>query len=372
VITAFGLSAFGPTTHPLIETPQPCSIDEMLKVHLGADYIPEHENSRKILLEKWQSQYLPLGWERHDFVEDKGGMTVTCMASRVKNPKAEIRFLLGFKAIPQAYERVVRFWNGLGYDGSVMMLPYTDRHCGLIKSYDYSTHQFLTDDTLGVHQSSKKDIPKIIVTHSTGGLCLNRNRLSPDNERLYSSQYILNIQMASFFGMAGANPVYNPKQYDRFKRYAADEKINWYTREIARNPKLDQTPRETWAGRSYIEYLRYFKKDPDIFSSIDDPTLRQMNELTAAAEDYYESMKAAKTLDYLLRTHYIIANNDTVACPNLQRDIAVMQGASYKGFDAFHSVAIESKEGLKYITQLIENSIANHSRRVIPRALLHI
>ncbi len=331
------------------------SINEMLMFHF-ADYKPRKENSRRVLQHKWASGYLADGWKRFDFIEEQSDLITPCMSSRIKNPKAEIRFALGFKAIPQAYERVTNFWNALGYDVSFMMLPYTDRECGFIKAYDRAVHQFFTDEILEIHGASFPDIPKIIVTHSTTGLCLGRNRLDPLKEEEYSEKYIGAINMASFFGMSGANHIYGKKTYKRFKKYAADETIDWRTREMRKNPRLDLLSSETWAGSTYLQYLRYFKKDPDIFSSISDPTLRQMRELTEACEEYYEGMECAVSLS--LPTHYYVPEYDTVACPKLQRDIAAKQNASVTSLKCYHSLALENPfDGLKKVTERIERFI---------------
>ena len=111
--------------------------------------------------------------------------------------------------------------------------------------------------------------------------------------------------MASFFGMAGANHIYGNKTYKRFKKYATDETIDWRTREIKKNPRLDLLSSETWAGKTYLQYLRYFKRDPDIFSSIDDPTLRQMRELTKACEEYYEALVFVMIQSWFLPAFFV-------------------------------------------------------------------
>ena len=343
--------------HHWIEKPDVISsIDEMLLVHFG-DYKPSRENSRSVLQHKWNSGYIAKDWERHDFLEEHSGLITPCMSSRIPNPMAEIRFPLGYKAIPQAYERVAHFWNALGYDVSFMMLPYTDRECGFIDAYDRSVHQYLTDETLAIHKKSKPDISKIVVTHSTTGLCLGRNRLDPIKEQQYSDKYVEVICMASFFGMSGANHVHGKKTYKRFKKYAADETLNWRTREMKKNPRLDLFSGETWAGKTYLQYLRYFKKDPDIFSSIDDPTLGQMRELAKACEEYYEALEDAKPLT--LPTHYFIPDYDTVACPKLQREIALKQNMPSTSIKCYHSLALENPfDGLKKVTEHIEAKIA--------------
>ncbi len=293
------------------------------------------------------------GWERHDFIDDESGLIVPCVSSRIENPTLEIRFVLGFKAIPQAYEKVANFWNDLGYDVSFMMLPYTDRECGFIDAYDRTVHRYLVDKTLEVHRDSCSDIPKVIVTHSTAGLCLGRNRLDVSKEQDYNREYNGAINMASFFGMAGANHIYSKKTYKRFKKYAADETIDWRTREVKKNPRLDLLSNETWAGKTYLQYLRYFKKDPDVFSSIDDPTLRQMRELSEACEEYYESLDQAAEL--ILPTHFFIPELDTVACPKLQGDVASKFGVNATFLKCYHSLALENPfDGLKKLTERIE------------------
>lgn len=355
--------------HHLIERPIAISsIDEMLMVHFS-DYQPRHENSRSVLQHKWHSGYLAPGWERHDFVEEESGLIVPCMSSRIDNPKAEIRFLLGYKAIPQAYERAAHFWNALGYDVSFMMLPYTDRECGFIGAYDRSVHQYIMDETLEIHQKSDCDIPKIIVTHSTTGLCLGQNRLDPTKERQYSDKYSGAIYMAPFYGMAGANHVYGKRAYKHFKKYAADETLDWRTREMTENRRLELLSSETWAGKTYLQYLRYFKNDPDIFSSIDDPTLGQMRELTHACEDYYQALEAAAPL--VMPTHYFIPEYDTVACPKLQKEIALRQSITMTTLKCYHSLALENPfDGLKKVTEKMEGMIsASISRKPYPTRL---
>lgn len=347
--------------HHWIEKPKNVSsIDEMLMVHFGG-YRATQENSRRVLQHKWASGYLAEGWQRHDFIEEESGLVTPCITSRIENPIAEIRFALGFKAIPQAYERVANFWNALGYDVSFMMLPYTDRESGFIDAYYRALHQFLTDDTLEVHRYSKPNVPKIIVTHSTTGLCLGRNRVDPAKEDEYNERYILAINMAAFFGMAGANHVHGKKTYERFKKYAADETIDWRTREMKKNSRLDLLSNETWAGKTYLQYLRYFKRDPGVFSSIDDPTLRQMRELTKACEEYYEALETASPLK--LPTHFFIPEYDTVACPKLQRDVAEIQGMQTTHLKCFHSLALENPfDGLRRVTEKIENIVFPQSR----------
>ncbi len=361
MVISASFSQSGQHRHPWVEKSiSVSSIDEMLMVHFG-NYMPARENSRRVLQHKWASGYLAEGWERHDFIEAQSGLITPCVSSRIENPSAEIRFALGFKAIPQAYERVAKFWNALGYDVSFMMLPYTDRDCGFIDAYDRALHQFLTDETLEVHRGSSPTIKKVIVTHSTTGLCLGRNRMDPIKENQYNKKYTGAINMASFFGMAKANHVYGKKTYERFKKYAADERIDWRTREMKKNPRLDLLSSETWAGKTYLQYLRYFKRDPYVFSSIGDPTLRQMRELTRACEEYYEVLENAPPLS--LPTYYFIPEYDTVACSKLQKDIAQKQGFNTTNLKCFHSLALENPfDGLKRVTEKIENMVFPHTR----------
>ncbi|MEM9470164.1 MAG: hypothetical protein AAF988_08375 [Pseudomonadota bacterium] len=327
------------------------SIDEMLAVHFG-DYDPVKENSRRVLQDKWSSGYLPPNMERYDFVDEETGLVAPTFCSRVESPRFEIRFPLGYKAIPHAYERHTRFWNALGIDVSYGMLPLTDRECGFIAPYDRTNHRFLTDGTLEVHKDSKPGIPIVILPHSTGCLCTDRNRQDPRKEILYSQLFSGAIYMALFSGMAGANPVHAPKKYKRFLKYAADETIHWWTREIKKNPRLEMLSSETLVGMTYIQYLRYWKKEPNIYSSIDDPTLAQMRELSDAGIEYYEGLDDMP--ERLLATHFAIPKEDTVACSKLQLDCAEKTNADHTVMPNFHNPIIEDPRRLKEVTEIAE------------------
>jgi hypothetical protein len=191
-------------SNPFISSqPFPSSL-QLFEKHFDS-HDPDKENSRPTLIDAWKKGTIPDDWIRADFTDEISGLNVPCFRANAKKPWMEIRFVLGFKAVPMAYTRQIKLLNDLGISVTTMVLPDTGRKPGFMAACIRASHRFLTDDRLEIHRTSDPSIPRAAMDHSTGGLCYALNDMQPEKRHKYNQLFVRAIHMASFFGVAGAN-----------------------------------------------------------------------------------------------------------------------------------------------------------------------
>jgi hypothetical protein len=195
----------------------------------------------------------------------------------------------------------------------------------------------LNDDTLKIHQDSKPRIPRLMIDHSTGGLCSAMNELSPQKRAENSRHFIGAISMASFFGLSGASQKFNPTWRQAFNRMA--------------HPELaDLRTEETRAGRLYSTFLA-IAGEPKIFSSIGNPTYKQIFELVAYAEHFMSELERNPPQTDIKRL-YVVPRKDTVACPKTLQLVADLQGGDTFSVKNYHNPLLESPD--KFLRKMVE------------------
>lgn len=302
-----------------------------------ADYDPDEENSRPVLIDAWRKGTIPNNWIRADFTEQESGLNVPCFRSNAREPWLELRFVLGFKAVPMAYFRQIKLLNNLGVSVTTMVLPDTGRKPGFMPPCMRATHRFLTDDTLTIHQTSNPDIPRAAMDHSTGGLCYALNEMNPDKRKQYNQTFIRAIHMASFFGIAGANEKFTP-----FKK----RMLEWL------KPKdRSRLTSETRQGRIYAAFMALWQGDPGIYSSVADPSFEAMEELESYGLKYLSQLESKPVKSDVTQV-FVVPKKDNVACPLSLRFVAKLLGGETFQMKNFHNPWIESPR--RYTRKLVE------------------
>jgi len=289
-----------------------------------ANYDPITECSREALTRKWQNMEIPNNFKHAVFKSKKGKRDVHCFRSNALNPHTEIRFALGLNAVPMAYLRGIQAFNDLGFDVVLKVIPMLGREIGGTKIYPSANHEFYASENLEIDKDADADIDRIMVAHSTNGLCRLLNAASPKKAAIYEKRYIGAADVAPFLGMAGANWEFHP----------------YYRRILACQAAFtpDKKPGETIGGQLHHQIMVRVG-EPQFYSSIDDPTYRQMLELERLAEKTLAKLEKRPRCN--LPSVSILPSRDSVACSKKGRKAALITGAHIHETDAWHNPIIE-------------------------------
>ena len=251
-------------------------------------YCPIVECSQNNIAEKWSNALrhnfkkatLPRNFTHHPFQIPNENKIVDCFRSDAKKPWLEIRFILGLKSVPFPYERPIRFLNAIGISVSTMVLPISAKDSDFMPICMAATDEYLFNENLDVHKKSKPGILKMLLAHSTGGLCSELHITDPQKDEQASKIFKAGaILMAPFFAISNANEMF------------ARLNCQIFTKQASKHP--DKYTSQTLGGKIFAISQKLIG-EPQIFSSIGEPTYQQAIHLSAYGKKLWENLNSDK------------------------------------------------------------------------------
>lgn len=338
-------AVFNGFSRPAIIIPKELNLDKVLDENY-AGYDATVECSRQRLQSRWEAKDFDPKWTYCPRISSHSGKVIHGIRSNTDREwnGIELRFSLGLFAVPIAYERAINTVNDLGFNIVIETLGMmNEEDIGIPSFYPDDIHDFQVNRDLEVDRGHDHEDKSIIcITHSTSGTGSLKNGSDPNKVRQYINRGIIGaLDTVPFCGMAGANWEYYPR-YRRALQIQA-----------ALTPHLK--PSQTFAGRMHSRFMK-FVGEPQVFSSIGDPTFAQMvNDMEPLAQSTMQALASMEPDQLKLPRVLIVPHEDSIASTELGLDAGQLMGCHVHRTDAWHNPIVEHpRRSIKRMLKVVE------------------
>lgn len=232
--------------------------------------------------------------------------------SRAREEKALVAGCSGLNTHVLMSEEQVRRMNESGISVIWMALPPERYKQNFMDGYIHMARQFFTSPHSPARSLFLQDMPRYIMTHSTGGLLYWTIKQSPRTLERLQSLYAGEIHIAPYFDSANAS-----------RDHATSFRRKVF--ELYARLHHNHTPMETLLGRTYLSRNaareRLISRPPDIC-----PTFGQIREVQQAGRTLTESFNPAASGSTAPCT-IILGERDPFACHKTAKEFALRVGA---------------------------------------------
>jgi len=148
--------------------------------------------------------------------------------------------------------------------------------------------------------------------------------------------------MAPFFAISNANEMFARLNAKIFAHHA--------------NKHPDHYTSETWGGKIFLAWQRLIG-EPQIFSSIGEPTYQQAMHLSEYGKKLWQGLQDGDKQKRKLKRYFIVPKYDNVACPKILKFFSSCTGAKFIPMKNWHNPLLESP--LKTLQKIIKRAVRN-------------
>ena len=259
-------------------------------------------------------------WDKGQFLHD--GTYVPYYVAHAQNPHTVIGLITGFNSNPESkgYPEIINRMAKQGFSVVTIPLPMVGKRTDFISDYESLIDFFYTSENSPLFSEIRCDIPRVALTHSTGGLVFNKLIGQDGARQRLEARLNGAIHAAPFYESANSSSIYAPRKDNFFRNYASK--------------RLD-TPADKALLASMV---RRFFAIWDSSSSKDEhftqyPTFGQI--LTLKEEGVKEITRPS--VETSLPQHFAVGNKDSSACSKTSAHFAANHNIPCETFNGGHN-----------------------------------
>ncbi len=271
---------------------------------------------------------------------DVNGHPAPSTYAPAKNPAVFLDFLMGLKGAALYYKNKIRAMNKIGISMQMSAFPNPGKNIDFLDDFEALAHRlFIEADTLPEHYSS--DMPRVIVTHSAGGMMLLKLLKNPETAKLITDRVDGIVMVSSFLT--------SPHRDDPVQRIA----YKGYSKVFA----------DTQYTKAPLDNIKKAEHAIDVLDIIDQelglPTHRQTQYMMENGEALYKEIMESEFPDCVKDFPILMMAgvHDFSACPIKQHDVSKKLYAEYRAYDAGHNPITESVIARRHFVEFVQRIV---------------
>lgn len=271
---------------------------------------------------------------------DVNGKLAPSTYAPAKKPAVFLDFLMGLKGAALYYKNKIRAMNKIGISMQMSAFPDPGKDVDFLDDFEALAHRlFIEADTLPEHYSP--DMPRVIVTHSAGGMMLLKLLKNPETAKLITDRIDGIVMVSSFLTSPHRDDTLQRIAYKGYSKVFADTQ---YTKAPLDNMKKTEHA---------IDVLDIIDQDLGL------PTHRQTQYMMENGEALYEEIMEGEFPDCVKDFPILMMSgvHDFSACPIKQNDVSKKMNAEYRAYDAGHNPITESVVARRHFVEFVQKIV---------------